>query len=176
LTNVVTNHPKCLGNSPTVTVEIKKITLTELIARFRCQGGKVIPFLETMSLTSVAVVDRMCDKCVTIDFSKSSTGEALTNGMEVGSKWLSYGLTIKVSSKPSRFSFPAPRIFDTGNITCITRTGDFLYGSPNQECPGGGVGLGFGGSVGKIGENCRPIGSKLSGRSYSCLQSCSSIF
>jgi hypothetical protein len=150
-----------LGNSPTVSVEIKKVTLTELIARFRCQGGKVIPFLESMSLTSVAVVDRMCNKCMTIDFSKSSTGEALTNGMEVGSKWLSYGLTIKASNKLFlRFSTPTPRIFDTGNITCISRTGDFLFGSPNQECPGGGIGLGFGGKVGEIGENCRPLGSK----------------
>jgi hypothetical protein len=160
LSTVVPDHPKCLGKFPTVTVGVNKRTLTEMITRFQCQGGKVLPLLNSMSLTSIAVVDRMCDECIKIDFSKTNTGKMLKNGMNVGQQWNSYGLSIEATSNYSRAFSATARILDTGNATCLGTSYARGYGSPNRNCPGGGLGWGLRGAPGSEAENCKPLGSK----------------
>jgi hypothetical protein len=166
----VPNHPKCLGGSPTVSVEVMKVSLADLIARFQCQQGKIISLLNTMTIDSVAVIDRMCNRCVTIDFSKTSSGDDVLGGMRVSNQWQSDGVTIETvsmapyDSRTNRIiDEPKPtegRILDTGSLPCLKQLGSLEFGSPNQSCPGGGVGLGSGGQVGTEGENCKAIGSK----------------
>jgi hypothetical protein len=160
MTKIVPDHPKCVGSNPIVTVDVNKVSLTELISRFQCKEGKLIPLLDALNLNSISILDRTCNNCIKVDFSKSSSGQTLTNGMEASRKWFSYGLAIRGSTQSSRILIPSVRIFDTGNITCIKKTATYEYGSPNQACPGGGIGLGVGGSRGKNGENCKPLGSK----------------
>jgi hypothetical protein len=170
LTKVIPNHPKCLGRSPTVTVNVMKVSLTELIARFQCQQGRIISLLNTMTLNSVAVIDRMCNRCITIDFSKTSSGIPVLGGMRVSNQWQTDGLTIEVigiapydSRTNTIIAASQPtegRILDTGNDSCLKRVDSLEFGSPNRSCPEGGIGLGSGGQVGSEGENCKAIGSK----------------
>jgi hypothetical protein len=144
-----------------VTVEVNKITLTQLISRFQCQAGRLISLLETMSLSNIAVIDRMCDNCVSIDFSKASDGTLLQGGMDISNQWQQNGLTIEASSFLP-FFFTTAKIFDTANQMCIQEADAMEFGSPNQSCPkGGGIGRGNGGAVGTEGENCSPLGSTL---------------
>jgi hypothetical protein len=158
---VVPNHRKCLGIGPLVTVEVRKVSLTQLISRFKCQSGRLTSLLETMSLSSIAVIDRMCDNCVTIDFKSTSDGTALTEGMEISEQWQRDGLTIEAATIFSFFPGIA-KILDTGNSVCLQSENTQEFGSPNQSCPGGGIGLGNGGAVGTEGENCTPLGSEFS--------------
>ena len=113
--------------------------------------------LETMSLSSIAVIDRMCDNCVTIDFSKASDGTPLIGGMDISQQWQQDGLTIQCGphffhsffrqiSKDFRYWKPK-RVFKSANAQ--------EFGSPNQSCPGGGgIGVGKGGANGTKGQNC----------------------
>ncbi len=48
-------------------------------------------------------------------------------------------------------------IFDTANVT----GGDVDLGSPNEDCPGGGPGIGADGAPGEPFENCTPMGKVL---------------
>jgi hypothetical protein len=180
LTKVVPSHRKCLGTGPVVTVEVNKVSLLQLISRFQCQAGRLTSLLETMSLSSIAVIDRMCSNCVTIDFSQASDKTALVGGMDISQQWQRDGLTIKTTAFESFFLptefltfFPSTdfssfypstaKIFDTSNLMCIQIMSAQEFGSPNQSCPGGGgIGWGFGGAVGTEGENCSPLGSKSS--------------
>jgi hypothetical protein len=160
LTNVVPGHPKCLGQSPIVAVEVTKITLTQLLSRFQCQNGKIISLLDTMSLNSIAVIDRMCENCVSIDFSATSGGVPLHGGTDISQQWQMDGLTIQASDIFNGISTTA-RILDTSDSVCLKETASRSFGSPNQNCRVGGPGWGPGGAMGTEGENCRPLGSKL---------------
>jgi hypothetical protein len=143
-----------------VTVEVNKVSLSQLISRFKCQAGRLTSLLETMSLSNIAVIDRMCSDCVTVDFTNASDGTLLSEGMDISQQWQRDGVVIHATSWLSIFVTTA-KIFDTGSQMCIQSTSSYEFGSPNQSCPGGGgLGRGIGGAVGTEGENCSPLGSK----------------
>jgi hypothetical protein len=159
---VVRKHSKCLGTKPIVVVEVNKIPLAKLKTRFQCQGGMLLTLLDTMSLSSIVVIDRMCNNCVNINFSKASDGTTLVGGMNISKQWQPDGVTIyAISTLPLTTK---ARILDTGDNRCIQAAKAQEFGSPNQSCPGGGIGQGSGGAVGTEGENCAALGSK-----YYCL-------
>jgi hypothetical protein len=56
-----------------------------------------------------------------------------------------------------------PRVFDTASPGGETpgACGDSDLGAPNQACPGGGPGQGFGSIPGQPGDNCEPLGNVL---------------
>lgn len=103
-------------------------------------------------------------KCTVIDFDKSGDGSVLTNDHYVRHEWLNkYEVAITATATPGSGYTPQgkARIFDTANPGADDATGDPDLGSPNINCPGGGVGIGAGGEPGKTGENCAPLGNVL---------------
>jgi hypothetical protein len=161
LTYVIPLHPKCLGSNPAVTVEVNKVTLSELVSRFKCRSGDLIVFLATMNLNSVVTPDRQCSSCHNVDFSVSSDGRKLRNGVDVSNNWKSIGVSVTATGNYLLDFVPLrARIFDTSNTTCIQTTKTQNFGSPNNNCQGGGPGVGDGGIPGQLGENCNPVGSK----------------
>ena len=50
---------------------------------------------------------------------------------------------------------------DDKDITLKSHCGDPDLGSPNESCPGGGIGIGAGGQVGSPYENCEALGNVL---------------
>jgi hypothetical protein len=159
LTSVVPMHTKCLGTLPIVTVDVSKINKEELISRFECYEGRVISLLETMGISIIPSIDRECSRCVKIDFSKTSTGVLLQAGMNIAQQWKTDGLIIEANNQLMNRTQNA-RIIDTSDRTCLQRINKLEFGSPNQSCRGGGVGLGIGGMIGTAGENCMPVRSK----------------
>jgi hypothetical protein len=149
---------KILGKKPIVVVEVNKVPLVKLKTRFQCQGGMLLSLLDTISLSSIVVIDRMCQKCVNINFSKASDGTTLVGGMNISKQWQPDGVTINaISTLPLTTK---ARILDTGDKRCIQTARAQEFGSPNESCPGGGIGEGSGGAVGTDGENCDALGSK----------------
>jgi hypothetical protein len=159
LTSVVPEHSKCLGKSPMVTIDVSKISKEDLLSRFECYEGRVISLLETMGISIIPSMDRECNRCVNIDFATTSTRNALRAGTTISGQWQEDGLIIEATNRLINRTVNA-RIIDTGDVTCLKRTNTLEFGSPNQSCRGGGVGLGVGGMIGTDGENCRPLGSK----------------
>jgi hypothetical protein len=116
-----------------------------------------------MSQTIVGPIQE-CSGCRSIDFSASSDGTSLQNGKIISDEWKSFGVTVIAGSYPLFEQEPLrPRIFDTGNSTCIQGTNTQMLGSPNKLCPVAGPGEGEGGAPGQVGENenCNTIGSKF---------------
>jgi hypothetical protein len=171
---VVSKHSNCLGVMPIMAVGVNKITLKALKSRFQCRAGKFMSLLETLPISDTIVIDRMCNTCVSIDFSTASDGTSLFGGMNISQQWQPDGLTIDATSTlPLKTN---ARILDTGNEMCILAAKAQEYGSPNQSCPGGGIGVGSGGTVGKEGENCAALGSTLSSFTFHILSTQSSYF
>jgi hypothetical protein len=95
------------------------------------------------------------DICVnyTMDFDTFSNGTAIPPGLYVEDDWWGeWGITLEVAGGADN----RPRVFDTANPGP-----DPDLGAPNESCPGGGPGIGLGGTVGTIGENCEPLGNVL---------------
>jgi hypothetical protein len=157
---VVPNHGHCLGPSPNVTVQIKRISITQLKSQLQCYKGRLMSFLPSMSLTNIAVMDHNCPTCVTIDFSKNSNSSILPGGTIISDQWKDDNVIIQVTY-PFLNQTGDARILDTSNAVCLKQHHSEDFGSPNQNCPGGGIGLGNGGSVRTIGANCKPIGSEF---------------
>ena len=154
-------HTKCLGLLPRIQVEINKISFSELQPRVHCQIGTPIPSLVSTNQNIVGPIQE-CSACRSIDFSASSDGTLLRNGKIIGQEWKSIGVTVLATSNQlfEQETF-RPRIFDTGNSTCIQSTNTQMLGSPNKLCPVGGLGEGQGGAPGQVGENCNATGSKF---------------
>jgi hypothetical protein len=141
-TTSVPEHPKCLGTLPIVTVAVSKITKLELISRFECYEGRIISLLETMSISFIPSMDRECNRCVKIDFSKTIAGTVLQAGTKISKQWQQESLTIQAMNRIINQTTDA-RIINTGDATCVRRLNKVEFGSPNQSCRGGGI-------VGKI--------------------------
>jgi hypothetical protein len=94
-----------------------------------------------------------------IDFNTAGDGKALTNQNYVKDEWrAAFGMQVSVEDAKGGY---APngmaRIFDSSNPT----GDDWDLGTPNQYCPGGGPGRGYGGRPGQLGENCIAQGNIL---------------
>jgi len=105
--------------------------------------------------TPVPPTDGGCT-LTTVDFSKDDNGKKLYRGEYVKNHWSDYGLVLGSTGGYGNL----PRLFDTANPGTI-EAGDPDLGAPNQDCIGGGPGIGDGGKRGKPGENCEPQGLAL---------------
>jgi hypothetical protein len=162
LDHVIPLNSGCLGQNPEVTVQINKITLSELVPLFTCRSDDLIAFLTTVNLNTPVTHGRECHACHTINFSQSNDGTKLRNGLQVSNDWKSIGLSVSAKAIDSLEIVPLQaQILDTSNTTCIQSTSTQSFGSPNHGCQGGGPGEGDGGLPGQLGENCNPVGSKL---------------
>ena len=73
-------------------------------------------------------------------------------------EWIELGLVLNASGGVGTL----PRLFDTFNPRGPNGSGgDADLGSPNESCPVPGPGIGQGGALGEIGENCEPLGNVL---------------
>jgi hypothetical protein len=161
---VAPRNLKCLGLLPTVRVEIQKVALSELASSFDCQMGSLgslTPVLSSMSVNPVVSPDGECSSCHNADFSSTRDGIILRNGKEISQEWKAIGLNVHAITTSGMSQHPLKvRIFDTSNSTCLEATNTREFGSPNNLCPGGGIGIGSGGTPGSDGENCKAVGSK----------------
>jgi hypothetical protein len=158
---VAPRYLNCLGLLPRVHVEINKVSLSELQTNLLCQTGTISP-LSSPRNQSIVGQTQDCSTCRSINFSESSNGEKVFNGIEISQEWKSIGVSIFAASYPSTSqSSLKPRVFDTTNSTCILSTKMQNLGSPNKLCPGGGLGDGEAGGPGQLGENCNALGSKF---------------
>ena len=169
LSLVVPNHQACLEGHPTVSAEVNGVDLSDL--DYDCDGdGEKDPleFLETTNLYKLALGSQAhlsCSSCLSLDFSEDSEGFPLRNGQYVEKHWKKkWAVTVSASAgKPGFSDTPdgQARIFDTS----LTKNENPGLRSPNEHCPGGGPGIGAGGTPGKLGENCIPVGSKYASSS-----------
>lgn len=119
----------------------------------------------TPSLTPVCE-----DDCVIFDFSKYPNGTNVGRGDYISTEWRDT-LGLRIHTKPfgdkayapnyAGSSLRMPRIFDTNNPAVDKNNGDYDLGSPNENCGGGGTGIGSAGKPGQPGENCEPLGNVL---------------
>ena len=90
----------------------------------------------------------VCDAIQVIDFESVAEGAHLTTQIP--------GVTASAANDTA--GHPDKAIIF--NSTVPTDDDDDL-GSPNETCPGGGAGIGAGGEVGEVGENCQSLGQVL---------------
>jgi hypothetical protein len=98
---------------------------------------------------------------VILDFQKAADGRFLRGGTFVEYEWSSgYGIKIKASNREGKKNLH-PMIFDSLNVESNeVETNDvFFLGSPNFDC--GGLGVGVGGRLGQVGQNCNSLGNLL---------------
>ena len=103
-------------------------------------------------------------KVVTLDFQKAADGRELPGGTFVGNEWSSsLGVKIKSTSREGNKKDVLPMIFDSFDVESngLQDNDIFFLGSPNFECDGAGVGIGRGGKIGQLGENCNALGNIL---------------
>lgn len=156
LTDIAQNHTSCLGDSPSIDVDLLQVSKQDL--DLTCEDGRVIEALESLNLVDVPLRNQNCGSCVSIDFSETARGSPIHKGDWIGQQWRDHGLSIRATGGYSP-GFQA-RIFDTTDAWCMQSDGSYDFGSPNSQCQGGGHGVGTGGAQGEIGENCDPVGSK----------------
>jgi hypothetical protein len=113
-----------------------------------------------MSISFIPSMDRECNRCVKIDFSNTASGAVLRAGTNIFQQWQKDNLFIHATNPFINQTINA-RIINTGDAACLRKINKLEFGSPNQSCRGGGIGLGIGGMIGTAGENCKPVGSKF---------------
>ena len=109
----------------------------------------------TLLMTGKSVIEAYSFKC--LDFAGLTRGEYVTDQLEE-----EFGITVR-AEPPGNSGFApdgAARIFDTANPGVID-DGDPDLGSPNENCPDGGPGVGSGGGPNAPFPNCEPLGNVL---------------
>ena len=91
-----------------------------------------------------------------LDFDGLTRGEYVTDNLRA-----EFGVVIRAEPKGSKGYAPggAARVFDTANPG--GSDGDPDLGSPNENCEGGGPGVGLGGGPDAPFPNCDPLGNVL---------------
>lgn len=115
--------------------------------------------LPTGGQTTAAPTPSPVQQCplVKLDFNNEglSRGTYLTTQLKP-----KYGLTVQAWATSGGYTpGGAARVFDTANPG--GSQGDTDLGSPNENCPGGGPGIGNGGKPGQPYSNCVPLGYVL---------------
>jgi hypothetical protein len=103
-------------------------------------------------------------KAVKLEFQKAADGRELPAGTFVENEWSSnLGIKIKSTSREGGKNDVFPMIFDSFDVESngLQNNDIFFLGSPNFECDGDGVGIGRGGKIGQLGENCEALGNLL---------------
>jgi hypothetical protein len=151
---IAPNFKACLEEHPSIEVTITGKTLTE-VQSIQCSSS--IGFLESTSISDfqLAFNNTQYGSCVKLDFSTKGDGSLLQKGAYVKDEW--YGIVVTAAAKKGSGYTPngMAQIYDTA-----TPKADPDLGSPNEKCAGGGPDKARGGEVGKLGENCKAIGSK----------------
>lgn len=103
---------------------------------------------------------------LTLDFSTLTAGDYITD--QLAAEW---GVIIKARAKNGKGYTPTngshnsngggARVFDTFSPGGAGGIGDRDLGSPNEDCPGGGPGVGAGGGPDSPYSNCVPQGNVL---------------
>lgn len=92
---------------------------------------------------------------IILDWEQDAAGNSLTSGQVIDDEYHSttgISVTVQVQSASG-----VAAIFPSD----APPTADLDLGSPNETCPGGGPGVGEGGELGQIGENCMNHGNVL---------------
>jgi hypothetical protein len=133
-------------------------TVTKIIAATGInKEGIALLDTATAVVTLIGAAPTPQETCIRFD--ETPDGTKLNHGDWVKDQWFDqYGMMIIAASTDGGYTPDGQaRIFNTK----LYNTQDVDLGSPNQDCVGGGPGVGHGGVRGAPGENCEPQGNIL---------------
>jgi hypothetical protein len=137
---------------------IKRHEYSTLLSTLRSPQQVVLPSENEACAPSISCTDKQ------LTFAKASGGRPLAGGFLVHDEFLdNYGVKITAKSQNDSSKIVRPMLFDTENARSNGMEIPEIYslGSPNQDCAAEASGIGDGGKLGELGQNCEPLGNVL---------------